>query len=44
MSDVTNAAFTGSLIMDILGKGSKTSTLGTWHPIVFNVLRCMNND
>ena len=22
----------------------KTSTLGTWCPIVFNVLRCMNND
>ena len=22
----------------------KTSTLGTWRPIVFNVLRCMNND
>ena len=21
-----------------------TSTLGTWRPIVFNVLRCMNND
>ena len=22
----------------------KTSTLGTWRPIEFNVLRCMNND
>ena len=21
-----------------------TSTLGTWRPIAFNVLRCMNND
>ena len=25
-------------------KASKTSTLGTWRPIVFNVLRCMNNE
>ena len=23
---------------------NQTSTLGTWCPIVFNVLRCMNND
>ena len=25
-------------------KKRRTSTLGTWRPIVFNVLRCMNND
>ena len=25
-------------------KMKKTSTLGTWRPIVFNVLRFMNND
>ena len=26
------------------GGNKLTSTLGTWRPIVFNVLICMNND
>ena len=38
----TNDYFTviGLILIDT----NITSTLGTWRPIVFNVLRCMNND
>ena len=36
--------FYSNAVHKFLRKGYKTSTLGTWRPIVFNVLRCMNND
>ena len=32
------------MLICIKGRVKKTSTLGTWRLIVFNVLRCMNND
>ena len=31
-------------VLSKFSRAFKTSTLGTWRPIVFNVLRCMNND